>query len=114
MGGGNSDQMIQHIHTHDTRSWSCLHVAEGSLNCNNVTVQNIQSGPCGHDESGQWADGMSISCQNAIVRNNIVTGATDGGCVIFGSPGTQVYNNTIIVGNVICFVSLDVFFLILF
>ncbi|KAJ7639529.1 hypothetical protein FB45DRAFT_828419 [Roridomyces roridus] len=98
-GGGNSNQTIQYVKSYDPRSWSCLHVAEGPFTCNGVVVQNNDIGPCGVDAFQEWADGISISCQNAIVRDNVVEGATDGGIVLFGSPGTQVYNNVIRVGN---------------
>lgn len=30
------------------------------------------------------------------MQNNVVTGATDGGIVIFGSPGSWIHNNTIV------------------
>lgn len=100
MGGGNSNQLIEFVRSHDPRSWSCLHVAEGPLTCNSVVVQNNDIGPCGSDQFQQWADGISVSCRNATVRNNMVQGPTDGGIVIFGSPGTQVYNNTIWILNV--------------
>ena len=100
MGGSNSNQLIEFVHSYDPRSWSCLHVAEGALLCNNVVVQNNDIGPCGSDAFQQWADGISVSCRSAIVRNNIVNGPTDGGIVLFGSPGTLVTNNTVLVGNV--------------
>lgn len=44
----------------------------------------------------EWADGISLSCKLSTVQNNVVTGATDGGIVIFGSPGSWIHNNTII------------------
>jgi parallel beta-helix repeat protein len=99
MGGSNENQAIQFVHSFNPRSWSCLHVTEGALACNNVLVQNNDIGPCGTDKFQQWADGISISCQNTIVRNNLVQGPTDGGIVLFGSPGSQVYNNTIWILN---------------
>lgn len=113
MGGSNSDQLIEYVHSFDPRSWSCLHIAEGAFSCNNATVQNNDIGPCGSDAYQEWADGISVSCLNALVRNNLVNGATvsqmyycnhaynglirpqDGGIVVFGSPGTIVENNTI-------------------
>ena len=100
MGGPNSNQVIEYVHSYDPRSWTCLHVAEGALNCNNVTVQNNDVGPAGSDSFQQWADGISVSCRNSIIRNNMVQNPTDGGIVLFGSPGTQVYNNTIWIVNV--------------
>ncbi|KAF8961109.1 hypothetical protein BDZ97DRAFT_1257674 [Flammula alnicola] len=99
MGGGNQNQLIEYVRSYDPRGWTCLHVAEGPLTCNGVIVQNNDIGPSGSDAFQEWADGISISCRNGIVRNNMVEGATDGGIVIFGSPGTQVYNNTIWILN---------------
>lgn len=99
MGGANSGQLIEYVHSFDPRSWSCLHIAEGSLNCNNVIVQNNDIGPCGSDVFQEWADGISVSCRSAIVRNNMIKNPTDGGIVLFGSPGTLVENNTIWILN---------------
>ncbi|KAI0939885.1 hypothetical protein AcV5_001144 [Taiwanofungus camphoratus] len=99
MGGSNSDQLIEYVHSFDPRGWSCLHIAEGAFTCNNVTIQNNDIGPCGSDAFQQWADGISVSCMNALVRNNMVNNPTDGGIVVFGSPGTLVENNTIWVEN---------------
>ncbi|KAJ7506583.1 hypothetical protein B0H11DRAFT_1850080 [Mycena galericulata] len=98
-GGGNSNQTIQFVKSYDPRSWSCLHVAEGPFTCIDTLVQNNDIGPCGVDTFQEWADGISVSCQNSIVRNNMIMGPTDGGIVLFGSPGTQVYNNTIWITN---------------
>ncbi|KAK2465981.1 hypothetical protein APHAL10511_001622 [Amanita phalloides] len=99
MGGPNSNQVVEYVRSYDPRSWTCLHVDEGPLNCTNVTIQNNDVGPCGSDSYQQWADGISVSCRNSVVRNNLVQNPTDGGIVLFGSPGTQVYNNTIWIVN---------------
>ncbi|KAI0375936.1 hypothetical protein BV20DRAFT_1048178 [Pilatotrama ljubarskyi] len=95
MGGSNANQLIEYVRSFDPRSWSCLHIAEGAFTCNNITVQNNDIGPCGSDNFQEWADGISVSCQNSLVRNNMVNNPTDGGIVLFGSPGTVVENNTI-------------------
>lgn len=100
MGGNNVGQLIEYVRSYDPRGWTCLHIAEGSLDCNGVIVQNNDIGPCGSDAFQEWADGISVSCRNATVRNNMVEGATDGGIVVFGSPGSQIYNNTIWILNV--------------
>lgn len=113
MGGSNADQLVEFVRSYDPRSWSCLHIAEGTLACNNVTVQNNDIGPCGSDVFQEWADGISMSCQNSVVRNNMINNPTvsdpgrhvnycangkyvqDGGIVLFGAPGTVVEGNTI-------------------
>ncbi|KAG1877548.1 hypothetical protein F4604DRAFT_1924194 [Suillus subluteus] len=99
MGGPTSGQLIEYVHSWDPRSWSCLHIDEGSSNCTNATVQNNDIGPSGSDLFQQWADGISVACSNSVVRNNMINNPTDGGIVLFGSPGTLVENNTIWVEN---------------
>ena len=100
MGGNNENQTIEFVRSFNPRGWSCLHLAEGPLTCDKAVVQNNDIGPCGTDLYRQWADGVSVSCQNTIVRNNMIQGPTDGGIVLFGAPGSQVYNNTIWILNV--------------
>lgn len=100
MGGSNSDQLIEFVHSHDPRGWSCLHITQGNEDCNNVTVQNNDIGPCGSDLYGQWADGISFACRNGVVKSNLINNPTDGGIVLFGAPGTLVENNTIWVETV--------------
>jgi parallel beta-helix repeat protein len=100
MGGSNSGQLIEHVRSYDPRGWTCLHISEGALSCNNVVVQNNDIGPCGSDDLQEWADGLSISCRNSVIKNNMIQDPTDGGIVLFGSPGTHVFNNTIWVVNV--------------
>ncbi|KAG8865142.1 hypothetical protein FRB96_000031 [Tulasnella sp. 330] len=95
-GGGNQNQVVEYVHSRDPRSWSCLHIAEGPFTCANVMIQNNDIGPCGTDAFQEWADGISLSCKFSTVQNNVVTGATDGGIVIFGSPGSWIHNNTIV------------------
>ncbi|KII94656.1 hypothetical protein PLICRDRAFT_33470 [Plicaturopsis crispa FD-325 SS-3] len=95
MGGSNSNQVIEYVRTFDPRSWSCMHLTEGALSCNNATVQNNEVGPCGSSNFQQWADGISVSCANSTIRNNLINNPTDGGIVLFGAPGTRVENNTI-------------------
>ena len=100
MGGATSGQLVEYVRSFDPRAWSCLHIAEGGLKCSNATVQNNDIGPCGTDTFGQWADGISVACATTNVRNNLVNTPTDGGIVLFGSPGTIVENNTIWVETV--------------
>ncbi|KAL0950113.1 hypothetical protein HGRIS_010110 [Hohenbuehelia grisea] len=99
MGGSNSNQLIEYVRSYDPRSWSCLHIAEGALDCANATVQHNDIGPCGSDNFQEWADGISMSCRNSLVRNNTIIDATDGGIVVFGSPGTVIEENVIRIDN---------------
>jgi len=76
-----------------------LHIFEGALNCRNATIRYNDIVPCGSDFFLTWADGISVACADSHVHGNWVHGATDGGIVLFGSPGTLVENNTIWVGD---------------
>ncbi|KAG2024028.1 hypothetical protein CC2G_001626 [Coprinopsis cinerea AmutBmut pab1-1] len=99
MGGDNSNQLIEYVRTYNPRSWTCLHIAEGPLSCNNVTIQYNDIGPCGVDTFQEWADGISLACRNSLVKENLIFDATDGGIVVFGSPGSVIEDNTIWVAN---------------
>ncbi|EJU06387.1 hypothetical protein DACRYDRAFT_73816 [Dacryopinax primogenitus] len=99
MGGPTSGQLVEYVHSFDPRSWSCLHIAEGPFTCNNASIINNDIGPCGSDLFMQWADGISLSCRNSHVAGNFIDNPTDGGIVVFGSPGSLVENNTIWVTN---------------
>lgn len=110
-GGNTAGQIFDQIHAYEPRGWSVLHGVEGWENwCHNMVVTNNQIGPSGHAPSGvsqfrrdtgtypggQWADGISMACKASTIQSNVVTDATDGAIVIFGSPGTQVISNTIV------------------
>lgn len=96
IGGPNTDQLVDHVHSYEPRGWSCLHITENGLNgCRNATITNNDIGPSGNS-SGHWADGISMACTQSLIANNVITDATDGAIVIFGSPYTTVRNNTII------------------
>lgn len=95
IGGANQDQIVSFVKSWDPRGWSCLHVAEGPFQCSNVTISHNDIGPCGSDYFQYWADGVSLSCANSLVEENDITDATDGGIVIFGSPGSTIRNNRI-------------------
>ncbi|KAL6859464.1 hypothetical protein J3F83DRAFT_749011 [Trichoderma novae-zelandiae] len=104
IGGFTTGQTVSNVASRNPRGWSCLHaIGSGDDNnpCKNVTIINNDIGPCGQsgtDPSGnaQWADGVSLDCTNSLVQGNTINGPTDGGIVIFGSPGSTVTGNTII------------------
>ena len=62
--------------------------------CSGAIVENNEIGPAGQP-NGNWADGISLACTNSVVRNNMITDATDGAIVIFGAPGSLVEGNVI-------------------
>ncbi|HEY2669682.1 MAG TPA: choice-of-anchor D domain-containing protein, partial [Rugosimonospora sp.] len=107
MGGAGTNQTVQNVYAHDTRSWSTLHFIEGRVTnntpeCQGGQILNNQIGPAGTatpDATGVWADGISLACGGSLVQGNTITDATDGAIVVFGAPGSTVQNNTIIAKN---------------
>ncbi|PRP88331.1 hypothetical protein PROFUN_03245 [Planoprotostelium fungivorum] len=96
IGGNSRGQVVDDIRSYDPRGWSCLHMTEGG--CTGGIITNSQFGPAGYS-NGEWADGISLACENALVANNVITDATDGNIVVFGAPGSRITNNTIIVDS---------------
>ncbi len=94
IGGDVNDIVVDHVRALDPRGWSTLHVIEGELKCRGARVTNNVIGPAGAP-NGAWADGISFSCRDGFVAHNSIVDASDGGIVIFGSPGTVVENNVI-------------------
>ncbi|KAJ4165223.1 hypothetical protein LMH87_006864 [Akanthomyces muscarius] len=104
IGGQSTGQVVSNVASRNPRGWSCLHVI-GSGNdgspCKQATIVNNDIGPCGqsgYNDQGQglWADGISLDCTDSLVQGNTINGPTDGGIVIFGSPGSTINNNTIV------------------
>ncbi|MDX6257375.1 MAG: hypothetical protein QOJ11_3709 [Frankiales bacterium] len=102
MGNQGSNQVIQNTFLHDTRSWSTLHVMEGSVtndvpSCQGAQVLNNLVLSAGTNvPSGTWADGISLACGTSLVQGNTIIDATDGSIVVFGAPGSTIQNNTVI------------------
>ena len=98
IGGNASGQVFDHVKAFEPRGWSTVHIAEGDVSsanrCSHATISNNDIGPAGQPDN-TWADGISIGA-NSWVVGNTVTDATDGGIVIFQSPGTLVQSNTVI------------------
>jgi len=94
IGGDADDVLVDHVRALDPRGWSTLHVDEGELICRGARITNNVIGPAGAP-NGEWADGISFSCRDGFVAHNFVIDASDGGIVIFGSPGTIVEDNVI-------------------
>jgi hypothetical protein len=94
IGGDVDDIVVDHVRALDPRGWSTLHVIEGELRCRGAQITNNVIGPAGAP-NGDWADGISFSCRDGFVAHNVITDASDGGIVIFGSPGTVVEDNVI-------------------
>lgn len=103
LGGDAQDQLVAAVRAFDTSTWSTVHVFEGSpdpqVGCNRALVILNDLGPAGYPGQpgdGTWADGISLACRNSRVVRNRITDATDGGIVVFSSPGSLVEGNRVI------------------
>ncbi|MBT0771237.1 right-handed parallel beta-helix repeat-containing protein [Kineosporia sp. J2-2] len=102
IGGDVTGLVVENNHFYEPRGWSALHLAEGVVRsgvpgCQGATVTGNQVGPSGTPDG--WADGISLACGTSTVRNNTITDATDGAVVVFGAPGSQITDNTIVAQN---------------
>ncbi len=94
-GGSVTGQVVREVKAFEPRSWSILHLFEGgNPHCSDAVVEDNAFGPAGQSD-GTWADGISLACSNSVVRQNVITDATDGGIVIFAAPGSIIENNVI-------------------
>lgn len=99
MGGDATGQTIEHVYAHDPRSWSTLHMFEGTSKfppgCEHARILDNTIGPAGFPV-GRWADGISMACGHTLVQGNKIIDATDGAIVVYGGAGSSVRDNTII------------------
>lgn len=104
IGGNASGQKVQHVEAYEPRGWTAIAIYHGNFSwngsawvggCTNATITNNYIHDAGEVESGNWADGISLSCRNSYVAYNTVQDATDGGIVVFGSPGSTIEWNTV-------------------
>jgi parallel beta-helix repeat protein len=91
--------VVEWVKAYEPRGWTVVYLGGP---CNGAVARNNEIGPAGRAEY-IMADGISLDCSNAIVENNTIIDATDGGIVIFQSPGALVSNNTIRAENRILF-----------
>lgn len=93
-GGVSSGQIISQNIIRNTRSWSSLQLIEGGATpCTGARAEGNVIGPAGTSE--EWADGISLACEDSIVSGNTIVDATDGAIVVFGAPGSVIEDNTI-------------------
>ncbi len=91
--------VVEWVKAYEPRGWTVLYLGGP---CVGAVARNNELGPAGRAEF-IMADGISLDCADAIVENNTIVDATDGGIVIFQSPGSLVANNTIRTENRIMF-----------
>jgi hypothetical protein len=78
----------------DSAGWTHLHFLES---CDVATITNnvIQSSARPHDDTGQWTDGLSISCAHTQIADNQIDDVSSNGIVYFGGPGSIISGNVI-------------------
>ena len=105
IGGNAARQKVLATEAFEPRGWTALQVYHGNYSwngsawtggCSAARIENVFIHDAGDINTGPyWADGISLSCLNSHVVGNIIEDATDGGIVIFGSPGSIVEWNTL-------------------
>lgn len=82
--------------------WGAIHFHEngqGGTIADNIIfgsgVDVLGNGRSGLEAPFGYADGISTSCPDSRVRNNLIIDATDEGIMVQGAPGTRVESNVI-------------------
>ena len=83
--------VVEWVKAYEPRGWSVIYLGGP---CREAVARNNEVGPAGRAEF-LVADGISLECHDAVVENNTIIDVTDGGTVIFQSPGALIANNTI-------------------
>ncbi|MFQ5604674.1 MAG: right-handed parallel beta-helix repeat-containing protein, partial [bacterium] len=83
--------VVEWVKAYEPRGWTVLFLGGP---CREGVVRNNEVGPAGRAEY-IMADGISLGCESSVVENNTIIDVTDGGIVIFQSPGSLIANNTI-------------------
>ena len=93
LGPGSNFQVIGNVFT-DTPGWTHLHLFEPCKNAT-VTGNTVETGTLTHDANMGFADGLSISCSNSTIADNVVNDISGVGIVYYGGPNTVIRHNTI-------------------
>ncbi len=83
--------VVEWVRAYEPRGWTIIYLGGP---CDGAVARNNDVGPAGRAEY-VIADGISVDCRNAVVENNTITDVTDGGVVVFQSPGAVIADNTI-------------------
>ncbi len=91
LGRDAEGHVVEWVRAYEPRGWTVLYIGGP---CTGALARYNELGPAGRAEY-IIADGISLDCANSVVENNTIVDVTDGGIVIFQSPGALVANNTI-------------------
>lgn len=83
---GGSNVVVEGSRLDNSRGWSTLQSVGWSYTCGSHIIRNnlVTTYSSSH-ANGQWTDGLSVACENALVENNEVIDATDVPIVLFRS-----------------------------
>lgn len=104
IGGNASGQQVLTTEAYEPRGWTALQIYHGNFSwngtswvggCSGARIENVYIHDAGDTANKNWADGISLSCLSSHVVGNTIQDATDGGIVIFGSPGSIIEWNTV-------------------
>ena len=104
IGGNASGQQVLAVEAYEPRGWTALQIYHGNFSwngsawtggCTGARIENVFIHDAGETNTPNWADGISLSCRDSHVVGNTIQDATDGGIVVFGSPGSIIEWNTV-------------------
>lgn len=102
---GGSGTTVENSRLDNSRGWTTLQAVGWNHVCSSNTLRNnLVTAYSSSHFNGQWTDGLSVACENAIVEHNEIVDATDVPIVLFrsemGPQKSQVrYNTMLNAGN---------------
>ncbi|BGP47426.1 hypothetical protein JCM10450v2_003278 [Rhodotorula kratochvilovae] len=121
VGGEAGAQEVRNVDAWGARGYAVMHAAEGKTgSCRDVVISDnvvhtagdapldaflqselsrLRDGPpayLGQERPGTWTDGISVACAHSTVSENTIRDVSGVGIAVRGSPGTQVFQNTLV------------------
>ncbi|GJN89541.1 hypothetical protein Rhopal_002528-T1 [Rhodotorula paludigena] len=121
VGGEAGAQEVRSVDAWGARGFAVIHAAAGAQGaCRDVVIADnvvhtsgdapldaflqselarLRDGPpayMGIDRPGTWTDGISLACAHSSVSENTIRDVSGVGIAVRGSPGSQVFQNTIV------------------
>ncbi|GAA5830546.1 hypothetical protein JCM3770_000812, partial [Rhodotorula araucariae] len=121
VGGDGGAHEVRNVDAWGARGYAVMHAAEGKKGtCRDVVISGnvvhtagdapldaflqsellrLRDGPpayLGQERPGTWTDGISVACAHSTISENTVRDVSGIGIAVRGSPGSQIFQNSIV------------------
>jgi hypothetical protein len=106
LGPGNS-YFVEGCAFTDAPGWTHLHLIE-PCDTAHIAGNHVETAARTHDNSGHYADGLSIACGHSVIEDNRIDDPSANGIVYYGGPGSTIRRNTITLATTSAFSGINV------